>query len=126
MLNKHTIRGKKGETVYYTIPNFTLEDSIIKWDPFKFYTPVGDQTEDGFTYFNVPSEQILIERDDTLDKEFIIIITKDQAVEFIEILEGAESGTIQIGLEGDIVASGFIPANPAEEINIDYKEVSDG
>ena len=31
-----------------------------------------------------------------------------------------------IGLEGDITASGFIPADPGEEISIDYKEVTDG
>jgi hypothetical protein len=129
ILNKHTIKGKKGETVCYTLPNFRFDssDNKLKWDAFRFYTPEGNQTDDqGFKYFDVPGDEVLIERDDTLNKELLIIVTKDQGTEVVEILEGAETEAITIGLEGDIAASGFIPADPGEEISINYKEVTDG
>ncbi len=128
-LNKQTIHGKKGATVCYTLPNFRLDssDNKLKWNAFRFYTPEGNQTDDeGFRFFDVPGDEVLIERDDTLNKEFMIIVTKDQGTEVVEILEGAETEAIVIGLEGDIVAAGFIPADPAGEINIDYKEVTNG
>ncbi|NIM11528.1 MAG: hypothetical protein GTO45_16530 [Candidatus Aminicenantes bacterium] len=129
ILNRHTIKGKKGETVCYTLPNFRFDssDNKLKWDAFRFYTPEGNQTDDdGFKYFDVPGDEALIERDDTLNKELMIIVTKDQGTEVVEILEGAETEAIVIGLEGDIVAAGFIPADAAEEITIDYKEVTNG
>jgi hypothetical protein len=129
ILNKHTIKGKKGETVCYTLPNFRFDssDNKLKWDAFRFYTPEGNQTDDdGFKYFDVPGDDALIERDDTLNKELMIIVTKDEGTEVVEILEGAETEPITIGLEGDIVAAGFISADAAEEITIDYKEVTNG
>lgn len=128
-LNKHTIQGKKGATVCYTLTNFRFDssDNKLKWDAFRFYTPEGNQTDDeGFKYFDVPADEYLIERDDTLDKEFMIIADKEEGIEIVEILEGAETEAIIIGLEGDIMAAGFIPADPAAEINIDYKEVTNG
>jgi hypothetical protein len=127
-INKKIIKGKKGETVCYTLLNFRFDssDNKLKWDAFRFYTPVGNQTDDnGFKYFDVPGDGALIERDDTLNKEFMLIVTKDQGAEVVEILEGAETEAIVIGLEGDIVAAGLIPADVAEEITIDYKEVTD-
>jgi len=124
-LNKHTIEGKKGETVFYTMPNFRYEDNKLKWDAFRFYTPEGNQTDDeGFKYFDVPGDETLIGRDDTLNKELMIIVTKDQGTEIVEILEGAEMEEITIGLEGDIVCTGYIPAAVGEEITINYKEVT--
>jgi hypothetical protein len=128
-LTKHTIHGKKGTTVCYTLPNFRFDssDNKLKWDAFRFYTPEGDRADDeGFKYFHVSGDEYLIERDDTLNKEFMIIVTKDEGTEVVEILEGAETEAIVIGLEGDIVAAGFIPADAAKEITIDYKEVTDG
>jgi hypothetical protein len=129
ILNKHTIRGKKGSTVCYTIPNFhfDINDNHLKWDDFRFYTPLGESMdEEGFRYFDVPADEVLIERDDTLTKDLIIIATQEEGVEVIETLEGAEGEVITIGLEGDIIVSGTIPASEEEEITIDYKEVTNG
>lgn len=128
-LNKHTVQGKKGKTVCYTLTNFRFDpgENKLKWDAFRFYTPEGGQTdEEGFAYFDVPADEIPILRDDSLNKEFMILVTKDEGVEFLEVLEDAEIQGFSIGLEGDIAATGFIPTNPGEEIVIDYKEVSHG
>ena len=48
ILNRHTIKGKKGETVCYALPNFRFDssDNKLKWDAFRFYTPEGNQTDD--------------------------------------------------------------------------------
>jgi hypothetical protein len=128
-LNEHIIRGKKGKTVCYKLENlrFGPNDNKLKWDAFRFYTPEGEQTdEEGFTYFDVPDDEFLILRDELLNKEFVILVSKDEGVEFVEVIEDADMESFSIGLEGDIVASGFIPTNPDEEIVIDYKEVSYG
>lgn len=128
IFNKHTITGKKGETVCYTMPNFRYdsEDNKLKWDAFRFYTPLGQLSdEEGNMYFDVSSDEVLIERDDTLNKTNLIKVT-NEGVEVIEILEGAQMEEIIIGLEGDIVCTGFIPVDTAEEITIDYKEVVNG
>lgn len=128
-LNKLSIKGKKGKTVCYKLENFRfdLDDDKLKWDAFRFYTPEGEQTdEEGFSYFDVPADEVPILRDDSLNKEFMILVTKNEGVEFLEVLEGADMQGFSIGMEGDIVVSGFIPANPGEEIFIDYKEVSNG
>jgi hypothetical protein len=129
VLTKNTVKGKKGKTVSYTLPNlrFDITDNKLKWDAFRFHTPEGNQTNnEGFKYFDVPADEVLIERDDTLNKQLIIKITRDSGTEAIEILEGAEIEAIIIGLEGDVVAAGFIPANLEEEIIINYKEVTNG
>jgi hypothetical protein len=127
LLNRHTITGKKGETVCYTMPNFRYDDNDnkLKWDAFMFYTPAGIQSDDQGTYFDVPGDEYLIERDDTLNKSLLIKVTLS-GTEVIEILEGAQMEEIVIGLEGDIVCTGFIPVDPEVEIVIDYKEVTDG
>jgi hypothetical protein len=128
MANKHIIKGKKGETVCYTLTNFRFDnnDNKLKWDSFKFYTPAAVQIdEQGFAYFDVPGDEISIERDPELNKKLIIKITISSGTEAIEILEGAESEPISIGKEGDIVASGFIPADTTKEITIDFQEVID-
>jgi hypothetical protein len=129
ILNKHTIRGKKGSTVCYSLPNFHFDsnDNHLKWDDFRFYTPVGESMdEEGFRYFDVPADEVLVERDDMLAKDLMIIATQDEGVEVIETLEGAEGEVITIGLEGDVIISGTIPAVDEEEVVIDYKEVTNG
>jgi hypothetical protein len=129
ILNKHTIHGEKGKTVCYSMPDFRFDasDNKLKWGAFRFYTPEGGSVdEEGFAYFDVPAEEILIQRDESLDKEIIITTTRDNGAEAVEILEGAEIEPIIVGIEGDFVATGFIPASPHQEIVIDYKEVTDG
>ena len=128
-LVKHTIYGKKGSTVSYSIPNirFDNDESKIKWDSFRFYTPKGDKVDtDGFKYFDVPEDEVAIIRDDDLNKMLIIIATVDQGIEAIESFEGEESETITIGLEGDIIISAVIPTSLENEIIVDYKEVTNG
>lgn len=129
ILNKHIIHGRKGKTVCYELPDFHFDtsDNKLKWETFRFYTPLGDNTdEQGFHYFDVPADEALVERDNDLDKNLDIIVTKGNGVEILEVFDGAEVETITIGLEGDIIVSGFIPASPHEEIVFDYKEVTDG
>jgi hypothetical protein len=128
-MEKMMIKGKKGHTVCYSLPNFRFdsETNQLKWDAFSFYTPLGELLdEDGFRYFNVPAEELLIQRDDNLDKELVVMITKENGIEAVEILQGAIPDSINIGIEGDIVLSGFIPADTNEEIVFHYKEVTDG
>ncbi|MCP5105082.1 MAG: hypothetical protein GY950_16965 [bacterium] len=127
IINKSTIRGVKGTTVCYTLENFRFDnsDGQIKWDAFKFYTPLGDLTDDeGFKYFDVPADDVPIDRDADLSKGLMVMVTKDNGIEAIETLEGAESDMVSIGLEGDIIVSGYIPSDPGEDIIIDYKEVT--
>ncbi len=129
ILNQHTIRGIKGKTIFYSLPNFRYDtdDHLLKWDAFKFYTPVGELTdEEGFHFFDVPAEEILIGRDDQLNKEMLIMVDQSQGVTVLESMEGAVWDPITIGLEGDVIASGYIPCDPQKEIVIDYKEVTNG
>jgi hypothetical protein len=129
LLSKHIIQGKKGHTVCYTLENFRFDssDNMLKWDAFRFYTPLGGSIDgEGFNYFDVPAEAIPIERDDTLNKDLLIIATNDNGVDVVETLEGANGEDFSIGLEGDVIVSGFIPAAVEEEIVIDYKEVTNG
>jgi hypothetical protein len=122
---KNQIKGKKGVTVCYTIPNFRFDEteSKLKFDEFKFYTPAGEQ-DDGVKYFDVAGDEVLLERDTELDKKIFIVCTKDEGVIAYEILEGEDLDLIY-GLEGDIVCIVFIPADPMEKIKIEYKEVYD-
>ncbi len=129
IVNKHTINGKLGSTVCYTLPNirFDNSDNCLKWDSFRFYTPEADKiAENGFAYFDVPADQVLIERDESLNKHLLVFITKSQGIEAIELLQGAENESNNFGLEGDIVISVTIPAVQNEEIIINYKEVTNG
>ncbi len=127
-LIKHTIQGKKGVTVCYTIPNFRFDDDAkqLKWDAFRFHTPEGDKKDaDGFQYFDVPADYVPIQRDDQLNKQLLVITTLKKGVEALEIYQGATPEPITIGLEGDIIATGIIPSDPNRDIIIDYKEVTD-
>lgn len=128
-LSKHTIHGRKGKTVCYTLEYFRFDEteSKLKWDSFPFYTPHGTETdEQNFKYIDVPADEIGIQRDPVLDKDFLITITVESGVEVFEILEGAEGPTLVSGANGDIVATGNIPADTSLDIKFDYKEVSGG
>jgi len=129
IFNRHVITGKKGRTICYKIAGFRYDkqDECIKWDDFRFYTPEGDQVDsDGFEYFDVPADEILIQRDPDLDKELLVIITRHRGVDAVEVLAGAEMDPLIIGLDGDIVANCFIPASTTQELVLDYKEIPNG
>jgi len=128
ILIPRVIKGQKGKTVIYKLENFRFdEDNKLKWDNFKFYTPVGDKVENGFNYFDVPGGEILIERESDLDKYVMIVIRKEEGIEWYEEFDGASGGAdLSIGIEGDMVVIGFIPADENENVEIMVKEVIDG
>ncbi|MCP5106005.1 MAG: hypothetical protein GY950_21655 [bacterium] len=135
-LEKLTIHGKKGKTVCYSLPNFRFDDrdNKLKWDAFRFYTPVGKiADQEGRRFFNVMGAEVLIRRNHSRDSKLILKITRERGLEVLEFPDsartaaagdGAASFTGHADLEGDIVATAFIPANPGKEIVIHYKEVT--
>lgn len=128
-LVKHEIKGSLGQGVVYQLNGLcsNQESNNLQWNSFRFYTPQGKQTDQhGFHYFDVPADSIPVERDDTLDKILIIMVTQDKGIEVLEIFAGAEMETTTIGLEGDIIATVSIPANEEQEIMVNYKEVIHG
>ncbi len=126
-LTKHSIKGIPGITICYTLPNIRIDGDFLKWDAFRFYSPEGTKKDEKEgLYFDVPAEEILIQRDTVLDKELIICVSLSEGVEVIEILEGADRPEIQFSTTGDIIISGYIPANTAKEVSVNFKEVSNG
>lgn len=129
ILKKHTIQGRKGKTVCYSLPNFRYDgsDNKLKWDAFRFYTPLGHIADnEGFRFFNVMGEQILLRRDERFNKELNVRITQERGIEVFDVPEGTETDSFATGLEGDVVITAFIPADPDDEITVDYIEVTDG
>lgn len=128
MVLKNTIiiKGKKGVTICYEINNIRIESGVLKWDSFPFYTPIGDQTdENGDKFFVVPAKEYVIpNRDSEVDIEFNIKVTKDGGVEPSAYFVGAAIQPIILGLEGDVIVTGYIPANTSIEIEITPKEVT--
>lgn len=126
-LIKITITGQKGKTVNYS-PQFQENENALSWESFRFYTPVGGAVDaQGFKYYDVPAGQVQIEREE-ITKTLLMIVRQNQGVEVLEIYQGAEATMepIIIGLEGDIICDGRIPADPGEEISIQFKEVING
>lgn len=121
---KHTITGKKGKTVCYTIANIDFTANTLTWDPFIFYTPHGDLTDaQGNKYFNVPPDSITLQREE-LDKRFYLKISVTAEPELIVIYQDEKPAQpLVVGLEGDICVYGHIPTDPLQEIQIHYKEV---
>lgn len=125
IFEKVSIKGKKGQTLIYTLNNVRFDevDQKLKWDNTRIYTPLGDLDDNGLKFFDIQADEVLIERDDVLTKEIRIFMTITK-VEAIEIYEGADMESTDLGLEGDLVIFGTIPAG-TEEIRINYKEVYD-
>jgi hypothetical protein len=127
VLQKRVIGGRLGETLCYKLKNFRYDDVEfkIKWDSSRFYTPAGLSIDEaGHKYFDIPATEILIERDEVLNKDLVVIAKAGQEVEVIETLEGAESESETIGPNGDFICSGYIPASLNEDIIIYYKEAT--
>ena len=124
------IAGKKGETVCYSIPALEITETTdginLKWAAFRFYTPEGNLVDEGYKYFEVEALNETLYRE-TIAKEFKILI-KTGGIYLIEKYLGTQEiePIIIEGLEGDIVLTGIIPANQAETISIEYKEVFNG
>ncbi len=131
-LEKQIIIGKKGLTVVYSMANFRFDtsDNKLKWDQFRFYTPEGDSTETvdsiEYKFFTVSAEEYLLERHASLNKILMISTAVGSPTKAIEIEDGAAGEQIVLGLEGDIIISGHIPTDPTVDIEIKYKEVTDG
>lgn len=127
-VNKLNICGKRGETVCYSIKDFNVDESAVSvsWNEFKFYTPAGEKKDsEGFDYFEVPSGNLSIQRDEKLDKIYLVIAEQGNS-RALEILEGATMDPINMGLEGDIITVVSVPSDASQEISVDYKEVTDG
>ncbi len=124
-LRKHTVHSQKGKGVVYTLTNirFDQKDNKLKWDAFRFYTPPGNLTDDdGYKYFEVGAEEYLLERG-LKNKRLIIKVDMYNGLNAIECDSDAERDGIIMGLEGDIIIRGFIPADAGRDITIDYMEV---
>lgn len=127
-MNKHTIQGNKGVTVCYTINNLRVEADSLKFDAFRFYSPAGDQTDgEGFKYFDVPADEVQLDRDPELDTEIQVVhrggITTaykfyPDATENIPGIENTDSA-------GDTIINIRIPTDTGTEITVSYKEVTD-
>lgn len=129
-LHEYIISGQKGRTVCYEVKNlsYSEEDKKIKWYSFPFYTPVGELTdEEGYNYFPVPGDEILIERDPLLDKTGFLRVNM-MGSEYVEVFEGAAGDSFHFytGLSGDIIATIHVPCDPDVDITCTYKRVIDG
>ena len=131
MYNLKRIAGKKGKTVCYTLQNLEITEGTsinIKWDSWRFYSPEGNLTEPetDFKYFEVQALNEVITRE-SIDKE-ILIAVKYETESTINVIERYLGSIEEIpftlnGMEGDIVLTGIIPADPEQEIQVEYKEV---
>jgi len=114
------IKGTLGKTVCYSFPIRETTTGII-WDAFRFYSPAGTG-DDGNKYFDIDAGSCEISRDSDLDQE-IYLIVKSGVLNIYEVFEGASLEISRVGIEGDIIATGTIPANTGLPIIIEYKEV---
>ena len=117
--------GKKESTIVFSIPNLILDENVLSWDSFKFYTPVGNQeeTETGFKYFNIPADSILIERDASLYQE-VIVYCIDGEMFANGFYETEDVALPSFDLRGDHLLTIKIP--PEGDIIIEQREVTDG
>jgi len=129
-VNNSMIKGKKGCGVVYKVENFAFDEDneTISFDAYRFYTPIAElEDSEGFKYFDVDEDLIPLERDDTFNTYFYLIVrtTGNGVTEYFPVLEPADFD-IRLGIEGDIVCLGFIPTDPNEAISITLKEVTNG
>jgi hypothetical protein len=128
-LKKVTVLGRKGKTVCYSLSNLRYDsiDNKLKWDAFRFYTPLGHIADnEGLRFFNVMGGQIQLQRDECFNKKLYVRITQERGIEVFEVPEGTEKNSFATGLGGDIVVTAYIPANPDNEISVEYRDVTDG
>ena len=129
IVKKQIIRGRMGRTVCYSMPNFRFDrsDNKIKWDAFRFYTPLGNIADsEGTRFFNVMGGAIPVHRDRWVNKQLFVKITRNRGIETFQVPGYAKINSRAATLEGDIVVTIFIPTDPGEEITVLYKEVTDG
>jgi hypothetical protein len=122
---KNTIKGHKGTTVVFSIPNATITGNLLTWETFRFYTPEGNQDENGNKYFAIPAEQVDISRDPELYREIFVFCQEGQ-ITAKGYYEGENIALPDFGLKGDML---FIIRMPPEEngneIKIEQREVID-
>lgn len=126
MISVSQVIGEKGKTIIYSIPNVRIVDDSLMWDSFRFYTPVGTLVDsEGYHYFDVLGDELLIERDEALDREIVVFVTQQNGIEAAGFYEGELPSIPSFDSDGDIIINIFIPCNPENEIKIEVKEVID-
>jgi len=120
IINKHTIKGVKGQTVIYGFDVIEEADSIVIRD-LHFESPVGILDIEEDIVVNLVREEI-----DKIINVKVFVDNRKYPIEIEEIYIGAERDEVEIiGLEGDIILIVLIPADESQEIIINYKEVID-
>jgi len=120
IINKHTIKGVKGQTVIYSF-NVIENNGNIVIKNLHFESPIGFLDIDEDFVIDLTREEI-----DKIINVKVFVDNREYPIEIEEIYIGAERDEVEvIGLEGDIVLSIYIPADETQEIIIDYKEVID-
>lgn len=124
LIVKIQIKGKKGETIVYSIPIQQQGDTLIIGD-FRFWTPLGILEENGHKYFEIQGDSILVERDLDLDREIHVIYTAVDGLLAMGFFENEEITLPNFDMSGDDLITIKIPKNPAIEILVEVKEVLD-
>lgn len=123
IIENKNIRGKKGTTVFYTVPNVRVENDVLYFDSFPMYTPMGMLTDsEEFAYFQVPADSVSIARD-TVDLSKSIVVSNGLPQCYTN-LENTAAEAITVANEGDIIIDVYIPADTGREIVVTVKEVS--
>ncbi len=125
-LNKHTIKTMKGKGICYRLSDFRFDaaDNKVKWEAFRFYTPIGPIANgDGRRFFNVMGGQVPLTRDKEKDKRIVVKISLSRGTQYFEFYGEEKNDVAQHGLGGDVAVICYIPADPRQEITTDYKEV---
>jgi len=127
--------GRKGVTLFYSFVNFRFDSSDykLKWDATRVYTPRGSQTdENGFKYFDIPADEILISRD-LVDLDIVVYFFDNPVGDNVEVYitspEDEEIQEITYPDVSDGSGSYFditVPSNPAMPVNVNITEVTDG
>ena len=119
------VKGKKGTTVVFSIPNAPITGNLLTWDSFRFYTPEGNQEENGIKYVEVSGDEVDLSRDPELYKE-IFVYALFGTITARGFFEGENISLPEFGLNGDIL---FIIRIPSEEkggeIKVEQREVID-
>lgn len=117
IINKHTLIGKQGETVIYSFDVIENGNQIIIRN-LNFNSPVGELIGDEDIIIDLVREEV----DKHLQVEVYVDDREDDII-VKEIYITAEVEPVIIGLEGDIILTGYIPSDTNQEITINYKEV---
>ena len=131
-LKKHASKkGTKGKHVIFS-PNITFDETtgILTIPTFRLYTPIEGlpQDENGHTYYQVPPDTVLIQRNAKYNREIYIFAEVGKEIQVYPVFLHKKAGrlTKSVGLEGCLIAKVIIPKDPQVDIIIDYWEITDG